>query len=68
MNVTVFKLGVCGLLDLTERGGDCLQRLRELSPGFSIATFARQVVPRGVSARIARLWADGLRKAGLPEE
>jgi tetratricopeptide (TPR) repeat protein len=68
VNVTVFKLGVCGLLGLTDEASRCLQRLAQLSPGFSIATFATQVVPRGVSARITLLWADGLRAAGVPEE
>ncbi len=67
VNATVFKLGVCGLLGLTEESRNCLQRLLELSPGFSVATLSNQVMPRGVSARIAALWADGLRKAGLPE-
>ena len=68
VNVTVFKVAVCAHLGLTDEVGDCLQRLQELSPGFSVATFAKQVIPRGVSARIAALWADGLRKAGVPDE
>jgi tetratricopeptide (TPR) repeat protein len=67
VNVTVFKVAVCAHLGLTEEVRDCLQRLEELSPGFSVATFAKQVIPRGVSTRIAALWADGLRKAGVPE-
>jgi TolB-like protein/class 3 adenylate cyclase len=67
VNVTVFKTGVCGQLGLADEARTCLQRLRELSPGFSVGTFATQVVPRGVSARIAALWAEGLRRAGVPE-
>jgi TolB-like protein len=68
VNVTAFKLGVCGHLGLEEETRNCLLRLHELSPGFSVTTFIRQVIPRGVSSRIVSLWADGLRKAGVPEE
>ena len=67
VNVTAFKLAVCGRLGLEEETRTCLQRLCELSPGFSVSTFMRQVIPRGVSNRIVGLWAEGLRKAGVPE-
>ena len=68
VNVTAFKLGLCGHLGLEGETRDCSERLQELSPGFSVKTFVRQVIPRGVSSRIVELWAEGLRKAGVPEK
>ena len=41
VNVMVFKLGVCRQLGLTEEARGCLERLRQRSPGFSIAIFTK---------------------------
>ena len=67
VNVTAFKLAVCGHLGMTHEARNCLDHLRDLRPGFSVATCTGQIIPRGVSARIVELWTEGLRKAGVPE-
>ena len=60
------KVVACGLLGRSKEGHEALTRLLELHPGYTVASFtaygSRFMVPEVVA-----LFAEGLRKAGLPE-
>ena len=61
------KLSLCGHLGHREAASECLQRLREIIPEPTVAIVMRNVV-KGMSPELAARIAEGLRKAGLPEE
>jgi adenylate cyclase len=60
------KLILCGHLGRREAASECLQRLRETYPEPTVATVMRDL-PKGYSPEVAARFAEGLRKAGLPE-
>jgi adenylate cyclase len=62
-----FKLSLCGHLGRLDEAKECLHRLRELHPAPTVASVMRDV-SRGVAPEIAARMAEGLRKAGVPEE
>jgi adenylate cyclase len=61
------KVVACGLLGWSKEGHEALTRLLELHPGYTVTSFtaygSRFLAPEAVA-----LFAEGLRKAGLPEE
>ena len=61
------KLSLCGYLSRREAASECLQRLREIIPEPTVAIVMRDVV-KAFSAELTARIAEGLRKAGLPEE
>ena len=61
------KLSLCGHLGRREQASECLQRLRETDPEPTVAIVMRDVA-KGMSPEVVDLIAEGLRKAGLPEE
>jgi TolB-like protein len=62
-----FKLSFCGHLGRLDEAKECLHRLRELHPAPTVASVMRDV-SRGVVPEIVARMAEGLRKAGVPEE
>jgi adenylate cyclase len=60
------KLSVCGHLGRREEASECLQRLRQTHPEPTVAAVMR--VHKGMSPAYVAHLAEGLRKAGLPEE
>ena len=60
------KLSLCGHLGRREEASECLQRLRETFPVPTLAAVMRD--PGGLSPERAAFLAEGLRRAGLPEE
>jgi tetratricopeptide (TPR) repeat protein len=62
-----YKLSLCGHLGRREEASKCLQRLRETYPEPTVAAVMRGL-GKGVSPEVAAHIAEGLRKAGLPEE
>jgi TolB-like protein len=62
-----FKLSLCGHLGRLDEAKECLHRLRELHPEPTVASVMRDV-SRGVTPEIVARMAEGLRKAGVPEE
>jgi TolB-like protein len=62
-----FKLSLCGHLGRLDEAKACLHRLRELHPEPTVASVMRDV-SRGVAPEVAARMAEGLRKAGVPEE
>jgi TolB-like protein/class 3 adenylate cyclase len=61
------KLSVLGYLGWHEEAEKCLRLLREIHPQPTIAGMMRDV-PKGLSPERAAFLAEGLRKAGMPEE
>ena len=61
------KLSLCGYLSRRDEAGECLQRLRETDPEPTVTIVMRDVV-KAMSPELAARIAEGLRKAGLPEE
>jgi TolB-like protein/Tfp pilus assembly protein PilF len=61
------KLSLLGHLCRREEASECLQRLRETYPEPTVTTVMRDM-GKGVSPELAAHIAEGLRKAGLPEE
>src|SRR5439155_2278979 len=61
------KLSLLGHLGRREEANECLQRLRETYPEPTVAAVMRDM-PKGMSPELAARIAEGLRKAGLPEE
>jgi adenylate cyclase len=61
------KLCLCGHLGRSEEARKCLCLLREMHSEPTVAGVMRDI-QRGLSPERARHYADGLRKAGLPEE
>ena len=62
-----YKLSLCGHLGRREAASECLQRLRETYPEPTLAAVMRDL-SKGMSPELAAHIAEGLRKAGLPEE
>jgi hypothetical protein len=62
-----FKAGACGHLGRVEEGRDCVRRLSELRPKVNIATLMA-LSSINIAPEVAAIGAEGLRKAGLPEE
>jgi tetratricopeptide (TPR) repeat protein len=60
------KIAACGLLGKSTEGHQALARILELQPGLTVASFRAYlsgfIVPEAVA-----IFAEGLRKAGLPE-
>ncbi len=61
------KLAVCGHLGRFEEARECLARLLNLQPDLTIARFV-SYARRFVLPSVTDVYAEGLRKAGLPEE
>ena len=61
------KLSLYGYLGRREEANECLERLREIYPDPTVAAVMRDLA-KGMSPEVADRVADGLRKAGLPEE
>ncbi len=61
------KLSLCGYLGRHEEARACLSRVREFHCEPTIAGIMR-ALPKGVVPQLAARVAEGLRKAGLPEE
>ncbi len=60
------KLILCGHLERREAARECLQRLRETYPEPTVAAVMCDL-PKGYLPEVAARFAEGLRKAGLPE-
>jgi adenylate cyclase len=63
----LLKLSLLGHLGRREEASECVQRLRETYPEPTVAIVMRDM-PKGMSPELAGRIAEGLRKAGLPEE
>src|SRR3954452_23470455 len=61
-----FKLSLCGHLGRLEEAGECLQRINETMPEPTV-TSIMQGVSKGMASEVFGRFAEGLRKAGLPE-
>jgi tetratricopeptide (TPR) repeat protein len=61
------KLSLLGHLCRREEASECLQRLRETDPEPTVIAVMRDLA-KGMSPEVAAHLAEGLRKAGLPEE
>jgi len=61
------KVALCGHLGRTEEGREWVSRLLELYPSFTVASFVTYAAPIAVPEVVA-IYAQGLRKAGVPEE
>jgi hypothetical protein len=61
------KLSLLGHLGRRAEAGECLQRLREAYPEPTIIAVMRAFT-KGMSPELTARIAEGLRKAGLPEE
>jgi TolB-like protein len=61
------KLVACAELGRIEEAGQCLRRVLELQPELTIARL-KDYAGMSVTPQILSLFADGFRKAGLPEE
>jgi TolB-like protein len=62
-----FKLSLCGHLGRLEEAGACLRRIRETIPEPTVAS-VMQGHGKGIASEVVARLADGLRKAGLPDE
>jgi Flp pilus assembly protein TadD len=67
MAVLRLKAAACGQLGRIEEGRECVRRLRELVPGSTVAG-SKEGLRSFVSPEVLTIYADGLRKAGLPGE
>jgi len=67
MTVVEVKAAACGHLDRVEEARECIRRLRELLPGWSIANW-KSGFGMIVASELRTILVDGLRKAGLPED
>ena len=61
------KAAACGLLRKLAEAHEALRRLLELHPEYTVATFTTYGL-RFMPPEVVALYAEGLRKAGLPEE
>jgi tetratricopeptide (TPR) repeat protein len=61
------KVAACGPLGKPAEAHEALMRLLELHPGYTVARFTAYA-SRFNTPEVVALYADGLRKAGLPEE
>ncbi len=61
------KLSVLGYLGRHEEAEKCLRLLREIHPEPTVASMMRDI-SKGNSLERAAIMAEGLRRAGLPEE
>jgi adenylate cyclase len=62
-----YKVALCGHLGRIEDGHEWLRRLLDVRPGLTVASYMREASiyqPREIRA----IFADGFRKAGMPEE
>jgi hypothetical protein len=57
---------ICALLDRLEDAQASLRQLLDLHPGLTMANFDANVP--GILPELRDAYAEGLRKAGLPEE
>ena len=62
-----YRLALCGLLGRIEEGHEWLRRLLDVRPGLTIATYMREASSYQ-PPKIRAIFADGFRKAGMPEE
>ena len=61
------KLAASGLLERSEEGRQALRRLLELHPGLTVGSL-RAYLSRFLQPEVVARYAEGLRKARLPEE
>jgi adenylate cyclase len=62
-----FKAAVCAHLDRIEEARAAVRQLLDAQPGHTIAR-SQRVLSRTLGPEIAAMFAEGLRKAGMPEE
>ena len=62
-----FKLSLCGHLGRLKEAAECLRRISETHPEPTVPSVMRGV-GKGIAPEIVARLAEGLRKAGLPEE
>jgi TolB-like protein len=62
-----YKLSLCGHLGRFEETRECCCRIREAHAEPTIAALSRDM-PRGIAAKVAQSFIEGLRKAGVTEE
>jgi tetratricopeptide (TPR) repeat protein len=60
------KVAICGHLGLADQGRASIERLMELIPGSTVAKFVEYAATFVMPDALA-IYAEGLRKAGLPE-
>lgn len=65
--VVAVKAAACAYLGRAEDARVCVRRFCELRPGATIDSL-KETFGRSLSPELFAVWADGLRKAGLPEE
>jgi len=65
--VVGYKAVACGHLGRVEEGRASVARLRELRPGFTVAS-AEKALGKFASPEVLAIFLEGYRKAGLPEE
>ena len=61
------KIAACGLLGKSTEGHQALARILELQPGLTVASF-RAYFSGFFAPEAVAVYAEGLRKAGLPEK
>jgi len=62
------KVILCAHLDRIEEAREWLGRLLEITPDLTIAGYEARFAAGWLPPQVAAFYADGLRKAGLPEE
>jgi hypothetical protein len=60
------KIAACGLLGKSTEGHQALARILEFQPGLTVASF-RVYFSGFFAPEVVAVYAEGLRKAGLPE-
>jgi tetratricopeptide (TPR) repeat protein len=62
-----YRAALCGHLGRSEEGREWLRRLLDVRPGLTIARYTREASIYQ-PPEIRAIFADGFRRAGLPEE
>jgi hypothetical protein len=62
------KAVACAHLDRMQNAQECLERMFELQPAFTISGWKRTYAASLFSLETMAMYVEGLRKAGLPEE
>jgi hypothetical protein len=62
------KASACGYLGRVEEGRACITQLSEFVPGFTTTTGFKKAWESFCSADALKIYLNGLREAGLPEE
>jgi hypothetical protein len=62
-----YKVATCAYLGQFDEARDWLNRMLELQPGLTIKRWVSHAA-QSISPQVVAVVAEGLRKAGLPEE